>query len=263
MTNLVNRQFGLSIKLGLTLVLAAQLGVALLVLASDIDERWFSRMTQDESHPIAPVSPGDQLRRYEPSRVHPSFIHPASHPEEIKLPRDLPSRLEFRVLEGSEGEFILINGPIEFGDAERFSAFLSRLDDLQISVALNSPGGSVTEALALGRMLRESEATTIVHSGTACLSACPYVLAGGARRHISRNAAVGMHQHYYETPGYLPALWAVEDIQYGQGQTMQYLLEMGISPSLMLYSLNTPPESIYILVEEEMLETGLATKIFE
>lgn len=42
---------------------------------------------------------------------------------------------------------------------------------------------------------------------------------------------------------------------------MAYLIEMGIDPSLMLYSLNTPPDDIYVLVEAELLETRLATEV--
>lgn len=254
---------GVSLRRGLTFVLVTQFVIAVLLVASDIDARWITRLTQDKDLPNGPVSPGDQLRRYEPLLIRPNFTRPASLPDEVRLPQDLPPRLEFKVSEGSGGNFLLINGPIEPGDAERFSAFLSNLGELTMSVVLNSPGGAVTEALAIGRLLRENKATTIVHSGTACLSACPYILAGGVLREVSSRGAVGMHQHYYDTPAYMPVFLAVEGIQHGQGRTMEYLLEMGISPSLMLYSLNTPPDSIYVLVKEELLETGLATSVFD
>jgi hypothetical protein len=92
-----------------------------------------------------------------------------------------------------------------------------------------------------------------------CLSSCPYVFAAGSQRQASRDAALGMHQHYYDAPGYMPAFLAVERIQLGQGQTVDYLIEMGIDPGLIRYSLNTPPEEIYLLVEQELLDTRLAT----
>jgi len=44
---------------------------------------------------------------------------------------------------------------------------------------------------------------------------------------------------------------------------MQYLIEMGIDPSLMLYSLNTPLEQIYALIEEELVDTRIATQIID
>lgn len=36
---------------------------------------------------------------------------------------------------------------------------------------------------------------------------------------------------------------------------MLYLVEMEISPSLMMYSLNTSPDEIYVLLEEELIAT--------
>ncbi|WP_268921075.1 hypothetical protein [Sedimentimonas flavescens] len=44
---------------------------------------------------------------------------------------------------------------------------------------------------------------------------------------------------------------------------MRYLIEMGVDPGLMIHSLNTPPDDIYVLVEEQLLETKLATEITE
>ncbi len=44
---------------------------------------------------------------------------------------------------------------------------------------------------------------------------------------------------------------------------MEYLIEMGIDPGLMVYSLKTPPEEIYILIEDELLSSKLATAMIE
>ena len=112
-------------------------------------------------------------------------------------------------------------------------------------------------------MLRSQDAETAILPGMICASACPYMLAGGTKRRVSNRGAVGMHQHYYETPAYLPAFWAVEDIQHGQGQVMEFLIEMGVEPSVMLHSLNTPPDEIYVLVENELLDSRLATETMD
>ena len=55
----------------------------------------------------------------------------------------------------------------------------------------------------------------------------------------------------------------MERVQLGQGQTLDYLIEMGIDPGLMRYSLNTPPTDIYLLVEQELLDTRLATEMID
>ena len=248
---------------GLTLVLAVQCGIAALLVLGDLEARLDPRLSPEPVGPGGPVSPGDQVRRYEPREMRPAFTDPSTLPD-IDLPSDPPERLEFAMQDAGEfGTVLLLNGAIESGDADRFAAYLASLDELDVPVALNSPGGIVAEALEIGRELRARDAGTMILPGMICVSACPYILAGGTDRRVSNRGAVGMHQHYYETPAYLPAFWAVEDIQHGQGRVMEFLIEMGVEPSVMLHSLNTPPDEIYVLVEEELIESRLATETIE
>ncbi len=254
---------GMTMRRGLRMVLGVQALIALLLVLSDVDTRWLPGWPADETLPRGPVHPGDQVRHYEPSQTRPSYTDPAAMPG-FELPDDLPERLDFSVREaGDSGEVLLLYGGIEPGDAQRFDAYLSSLDGLSMPVALNSPGGVVDEALAIGRMLREREARTVVLPGMVCLSACPYILASGSERRVSRQGAVGLHQHYYEAPRLLPVFWAVEDIQRGQGRTMEYLIEMGIDPGVMVHALKTPPAEIYVLVENQLLESGFATEVID
>ncbi|WP_256368443.1 hypothetical protein [Ruegeria sp. HKCCC2117] len=44
---------------------------------------------------------------------------------------------------------------------------------------------------------------------------------------------------------------------------MQHLIDLDVDPSLMLFSLNTPPEEIYALIEEELVDTRIATQIVD
>lgn len=244
-------------------VLIAQVVLAVFLVIADVDTRWLPRLGDQRTLPTGPVTPGDQVRRYDPSRPQPEFTRRPGQPG-IPIPENMPTRLEFRTVEAEGlGEVLLINGPVESGDGERFASHLAGLGSPPDTIAFNSPGGVVAEALAIGRTLRESEANTAMLAGMVCLSSCPYILAAGVERRISPDASVGMHQHYFDTPGYMPVFLAVEGIQHGQGRTLEYLIEMGIDPGLMLYSLITPPEEIYLLVEEELLETRLATEMLE
>lgn len=254
---------GVTIGQGLKWVLIVQAVLAVFLVAADVDARWMPGFGGREDLPSGPVSPGDQVRRYDPSRTLPDFTDRRNLPD-IALPDDLPARLEFETVDAGEfGRVLLLNGQIEEGDATRLEAYLASLDVPPSVVALSSPGGVVSEALAIGRQLRAAGVDTTMLPGMACLSACPYILAAGSDRRVSSDAAVGMHQHYYDAPGYMPVFLAVEDIQHGQGRTLQYLIEMGVDPGLMIYSLNTPPEEIYLLVEEELLGTRLATEVVE
>ncbi|PZX36972.1 hypothetical protein LY56_03325 [Roseinatronobacter thiooxidans] len=253
----------MTIGRGLKWALVAQVVLAVFLVIADIDRTWIPRIGSQPPLPSGPVSPGDQVRRYDPSRPQPEFTDRPDRPM-IDLPSEFPARLEFSMVDAADDtQVLLLNGPINSGDSERFTNYLAGMSTPPETVALNSPGGVVSEALLIGRGLREAEANTIMLPGMICLSSCPYIFAAGQNRHVSRTAALGLHQHYYGTPGYMPVFLAVEGIQYGQGQTLEYLIEMGVDPGLMVYSLNTPPEEIYLLVEEELLQTQLATEMIE
>ena len=96
-----------------------------------------------------------------------------------------------------------------------------------------------------------------------CLSACPYILASGVERQVHKDAYVGVHQHSYGESTVLPAFLAIEDIQRGQGEVMEYLDAMGIDLRLMQHALATPPQEIYILIPEELERYALATEILD
>ena len=59
---------------------------------------------------------------------------------------------------------------------------------------LNSPGGSVADALAMGRLIREKKFATEVEAGKYCVSSCPLVFAGGVDRRAGDKATIGVHQ---------------------------------------------------------------------
>ncbi|WP_417818604.1 hypothetical protein [Tritonibacter scottomollicae] len=243
--------------------LLGQCAIAAAVLATDLLGQWPTGGASRRDLPQGPVSPGDQWREYDPATVSPSYVRRDPAPG-VETPANMPSRLNFSVMETEDlGSLLLVTGQISEGDAEQFQTYLDSMDEVPAGVALNSPGGVVQEALALGRAIRRMEMDTAVLPGTICLSSCPYLLAGGIARRVSSAASVGMHQHYYNTPGYLPAFLAVEEIQHGQGRTMEYLIEMGVDPGVMVHSLNTPPEEIYVLLDQELSDTRLATEILD
>lgn len=244
-------------------VLLLQVAIAGLVVADHVLENFPTLAQEEVELPSGPVSPGDQRRKYRTDRPLPDLVT-LTGPVELEMPDTFPDRLRFEefVVEGT-GNVLLITGQVEEGDSQRFRNYLAEMSDEPALVALHSPGGLVLEALQIGRHIREKGMTSAVLPGGFCVSSCPYILAGGIERVVSRSGIVGLHQHYYDQPKYLPVVFAVESIQSGQGQTMEYLIQMGIDLSLMLYSLNTPPEQIYALVEEELTETRIATKVVD
>ncbi|MEH6773513.1 MAG: hypothetical protein V7668_06290, partial [Cereibacter changlensis] len=174
----------------------------------------------------------------------------------------VPARLGFTATKIGEVEnAVLLEGSIAPGDAERFADYLASRAEAPALIALHSPGGSVGDALAIGRTIREAGWDTIMQPGAACFSACPYILAAGVERQVSRSALVGVHQHYFGENTLLPAFVAVESIQRGQGEVLDYLSAMGIDLRMMAKAMITPPDNIYILVEAELTDFAMATEV--
>ncbi|MHA6347089.1 COG3904 family protein [Roseivivax sp. CAU 1761] len=196
-----------------------------------------------------PVRPGDQRRRFDPAAPR-----PATRPG--RDPGALPDRL---VLSRIDAETWRLEGGIGEGDAERIAARLGDLKPLPETLVLQSPGGSVTDALTLGREIRRLGLVTRMLPGEFCYSACPYLLAAGTARRVPDAAAVGVHQHYFGESTLLPARFAIEDIQRGQAEVMVYLAEMGVDPAMTRHAMATPPDEIYLMLPGELDEYALRT----
>ena len=239
-------------------VLALQLLFAGLMLWDDL-ARLLPTLGRGTDAPALtqPLGPGDQTRRYRPADITPRAPRPGTRP--IPATTDMPVRLDFVDTVWKGDPVITLTGTIAPGDAERFAEFLDTVDPVPAYAFLNSPGGSVRDALSMGRAMRDAGIGTRMTATDICLSACPYLLASGDSRAVEDGAMVGVHQHYFGENTALPAFMAVEDIQRGQGEVMAYLDEMGVDPLLMQPALMTGPDEIYLLTPEELTQYRLVT----
>lgn len=241
-------------------MLVLQIGLAALIVLGDL-QRLTPGFLQGTSAPPAsvPVQPGDQIRRYSPRSV------PDDRPVRPNFPssQDIPARLRFteNIIDGAVT--ISLEGRIAPGDGDRFENYLAARASAPGQIVLHSPGGSVYDALQIGRVIRAGDWPVMVQDGAACFSACPYILAGGAQRRVNRGALIGVHQHYFDESTILPAFLAVESIQRGQAEVLDFLDEMSIDLRLMARAMQTPPDSIYILVEAELTDFGMATEMVD
>lgn len=235
---------GLGVARILSGVLIFQLGIGVLLILGDIGGswRWPGTGSSDAPGLEQPVRPGDQRRLFDPRR-QPGPARDA----------DMPERLTLTHVEG--GTYRL-RGTIARDDAARIAGLLRSAAPAPETLVLHSPGGLVHEALALGRTIRAEALATRVEAGEYCFSACPYLLAAGRARTVSPEAAVGVHQHYFDESTVLPAAFAVDDIQRGQAEVLVFLDTMGIDPMLMQHIMGTPPEEIYILLPEQLVQYG-------
>lgn len=150
-------------------------------------------------------------------------------------------------------------GSIDQGSAARFAAEVSARGEYIETVSLDSPGGSLDDAMTMARLVRERGFTTQVADGAICASSCPLILAGGAERKVSQRAAVGLHQFYaVGKPGTAPEQ-AMADAQMTTARISRLLIELDVDPALWLHALDTPPRALYYLSAEELRKYRLVT----
>lgn len=157
---------------------------------------------------------------------------------------------------------LYLEGTIVHDSAEQLASELEERGEYIEKVVINSPGGLVDQALAMGRMIREHELPTHIDDHTLCASSCPLMLAGGIERTAGPAAAIGVHQVYVPSNDQSirtnPAQ-ALSDAQITTAQINRYLDEMGIDTKLWLHALETPPDRLYFLTTKERDDYALTT----
>jgi hypothetical protein len=210
--------------------------------------------------------------------------------------RALPMRFDLRLQGPAEScgtkcaIWISASGAITADSARDFKQFMQSRErnggDLRdATVVLDSDGGSVHGAIALGREIRAFALATTVGrtvdlSGKDdkpgnkdavlsprgdCESMCAFVLLGGVQRIVPPQARVMVHQIWLgdrrEDP--TAATYSAEDlvlVQRDIGRLAQYTADMGGAIDLLDLALRIPPwEPLHTMTREEIRRTRLAT----
>ena len=114
-------------------------------------------------------------------------------------------------------EWISAEGKIVTGSADALERTLDASGGRRLPIVINSAGGAVEDAMAMGRLIRAKRlAVVVAHTtiapcakgartcgeakgdadsrGAYCASACTLALAGGVERYVGRQSYVGVHQ---------------------------------------------------------------------
>ncbi|MFT5743140.1 MAG: hypothetical protein ACI86S_001206 [Paracoccaceae bacterium] len=242
-------------------VLVVQLAIAVIVFGADLLPSLGNLISPSNAPDLTqPASPGDQTRRYTPRDLPARTPNPGSRP--IPANTDMPDRLAFQFTTWEGAPALTLTGRIAEGDAGRFADALASRDAPKI-VFLNSPGGSVMDALEIGRDLRILDVTTQLTASDICLSACPLLFAAGTTRIADDDAWLGVHQSYFGENTVLPAFLAVDNIQRGQAKVIGYFYDMGVDLRIMQPAMSTPPDEIYLLTPQERADYNLTTPLPE
>lgn len=203
--------------------------------------------------------------------------------------RSLPMHFELREQGPADGcagaceKWISAAGAIT-ADSARDFLLLAKAKNLSgATVVLDSDGGSVIGAIALGREIRklslntsvgrvvdlppgpQNEPRTAVLPRADCESMCAFVLLAGIQRSVPAEARVMVHQIWLgdrrEDP--TAASYSAEDlvlVQRDVGRLARYTAEMGASIDLLELALRIPPwEPMHAMTRDELRDTKLAT----
>ena len=204
--------------------------------------------------------------------------------------RTLPMRFELRqegpaqICDTECRLFVSANGAITADTPRDFELFARDRDLTGASIVLDSDGGSVHGAIALGRQIRKLGLDTTVGRTSDlddaghglpraklspradCESMCAFVLVGGVHRFVPAQARVMVHQIWLgdrrEDP--TAATYSAEDlvlVQRDIGKLAQYTAEMGASIELLDLALRIPPwEPMHALTQAEITDARVATE---
>jgi hypothetical protein len=176
---------------------------------------------------------------------------------------------------------VAASGMITADTPRDFDNFVRAHDVRGATIVLDSKGGSVLGAIALGRAIRGlGLATTVgrirdqvgrdnagrrvrVWPRAECQSMCPFVLLGGVSRSIPSEARVLVHQIWLgdRRDDATAASYSAEDlvlVQHDIGKLMQYTIDMGGGAELLEMALRIPPwEPMRMLSRDELKRTRL------
>ncbi|MGQ7792634.1 ATP-dependent Clp protease proteolytic subunit [Faunimonas sp. B44] len=128
-------------------------------------------------------------------------------------------------------------------------------------IVLHSPGGSVTDAMAMARAIRKSGLATHVLEDGYCASSCPLLFAGGAERIAHPKAWIGVHQ-VYTLPSAMGSLAeGMDQAQRVSAEAQLLLVELGVDPRVWVHAMATPKTKLYLFTPDELTSYGLATEL--
>jgi len=167
---------------------------------------------------------------------------------------------------------LMATGSITPGTAATFAAEVEKRGSYIRTVVLRSPGGSVQDALAMGRLIRARGFATEVATGAYCASSCPLVFAGGTERRAGRKAAIGVHQVFSPERAPKPGTPAaqgrdrqgpdrMDSAQRVSAECQRYLADMGVDPAVWVHAMETPKEKLYYFNPDSLIRLKLATAV--
>ena len=177
----------------------------------------------------------------------------------VPLPQPDGATAQPMTFELVSGGKLMATGTITPGISQSFAAEVGKRGDYVKTVVLNSPGGSVTDALAMGRLIRERKFATEVEAGKYCASSCPLVFAGGVERRAGDRATIGVHQVAALPAANGPPRDEMSVAQNISARCQRYLADMGVSLQVWVHAMETPHDRLFVFKPDELKSLNMVT----
>ena len=205
----------------------------------------------------------------------------SAHAGAILQKRNLPMKFSWVACQPDCGGWVHAVGVVTADSPRDFDEFARGRQLGGATIVLDSSGGSVNDAIALGRRWRNLGALTTVgtsvQTNTAqgapanmapvayCESMCVFLLLSGKARYVPETAHIRVHQIWMgdRANDARAAAYSADDLMIVErdiGRLAKYTFDMGGTGDLLLLSLNVPPwEDLHELSPEELRLTNLVT----
>jgi hypothetical protein len=215
----------------------------------------------------APLAEPAEIKEDSPALNLPSLLPsilapllPDSEKRLVPLPqpdRAMAKPMTFELVGGGR---LIANGTITPGISQTFAAEAERHGEYIKTVVLNSLGGSVADAMAIGRLIREKQFATEVEAGKYCVSSCPLVFAGGIDRRAGEKAVIGVHQVAgMRSAANGPPRDEMSVAQNISARCQRYLGDMGINLQVWVHAMETPHDKLFVFKRDELKSLNMVT----
>lgn len=156
---------------------------------------------------------------------------------------------------------LVVSGTFDFdADLSQIRLLLARPD--VVVVGFDSPGGNPYKAMELGRLIRLYRVGTVQFRNMECASACALAFFGGVTR-VAEAGSIGVHKSSFQDKALISVENAVSAVQEQTADTIDYLVEMGVSPKLISLSLKYESDDIRYLSSSEMRQFNITNTLEE
>ena len=161
-----------------------------------------------------------------------------------------------------KAQTLLIKGDIEKDEFLQFKNRINQVEELRksncnignLTVRVNSNGGSVDESLKIGRFIRTKQFNTEIFLKEQCLSSCVFIYIGGVKRsNWSNYGKIGIHRPYFYDLNENISVEEIKKIRKKRTKELtEYFEEMDIPFSLIDEMMSIPPNEMKILSETDV-----------